>query len=312
VQILFGVANTDDPVCAIVDQLLGEFPHADAQLIKCPKMLGANLKVSTLTQLQPRVKHEVVLISDADVRVSSIFLANVVQPLADSQVGLVHSLYRLANPTAWPMRWEAIAVNADFWSQVLQARTLRPFDFALGAVMVTRHSDLERIGAFSALLDYLADDYQLGHKIASTGKRIELCPIVAECWEAPMDVRDVLNRQVRWARTIRVCQPLPYFLSVLSNATLWPLCWLFAFPTNWALVVTAIVLCWRTVSAQLLQARLTGTAPSPLDGVLVLFKDVIGAAIWLAAFVGNKISWRGETYRLERGGKLLKLSRNRL
>ena len=115
------------------------------------------------------------------------------------------------------------AVNADFWSQVLQARTLRSQDFALGAVMATRRAQLAELGGFRALVDFLADDYQLGNQLARRGYCIELCPVVVECWERPQGWREVWAHQLRWARTVRVCQPAPYFLSILSNATVWPI-----------------------------------------------------------------------------------------
>src|SRR5688572_14929794 len=120
VQILFGVASADDLVCPVVEKLLAEFTNLDAQLVKCPQALGPNSKVSTLTQLQPHIRHDLILVSDADVRVPSDFLTNVVFPLRDTEVGLVSCFYKLANPSTLAMRWEAIAINADFWSQVLQ------------------------------------------------------------------------------------------------------------------------------------------------------------------------------------------------
>src|SRR6185369_5879846 len=118
------------------------------------------------------------------------------------------------------------AINADFWSQVLQSRSLKPIDFALGAVMALRRQALNKIGGFAALSDCLADDYQLGHRIARCGYDIGLCPVVVECWSEPMGWKAVWKHQTRWARTIRVCQPVPYFFSMLSNPTLWPLLWL--------------------------------------------------------------------------------------
>src|SRR2546426_7312771 len=166
---LFGVASADDPVCNVVERLLSEFPASDAQLIKCPQMLGPNAKVSTLTQLQPHANHDVIVISDADVRVPPDLLANLVAPLQKRDVGLVHCFYQLANPSTIAMRCEAVAVNADFWSQVLQGCDLKPLDFALGAVMATRRAQLDAIGGFAALLEYLADDYQLGRRIAARG-----------------------------------------------------------------------------------------------------------------------------------------------
>ena len=184
-QILFGVASADDPACPLVRELLAEFPQADAQLVVCAATMGVNGKISTLRQLEPLIRHPLVIISDADVRVSADFLANVTQPLADPDIGLVNCFYRLSTPGGLAMRWEAIAINADFWSSVLQAQSLKKVDFALGAVMALRAAQLRDIGGFADLADYLADDYHLGRKIAGLGKRIVFSPVVVDCREAP-------------------------------------------------------------------------------------------------------------------------------
>jgi ceramide glucosyltransferase len=306
VQILFGVASAQDPVCDIVKGLLAEFPGRDAQLVVCGPLLGANLKVSKLTELERLAKYDVVVISDADVRVPPDLLVNLVAPLQDAKVGLVNCFYRLANPTTAAMRWEAVAVNADFWSQVLQAQSLKPIDFALGAVMATRRQRLEEIGGFAALADCLADDYQLGHRIARRGHRIALSPVVVECWSDPMGWAAVWKHQLRWARTVRVCQPVPYFFSVLSNATLWPLLWLAAHPTGPVLAFGVGCGLVRVLSALNLEGRLSrGTDVG--YGWMAPVKDLLQAMIWLLAFLGNRIEWRGERMRLRRDGTLERL-----
>jgi ceramide glucosyltransferase len=313
VQILFGVAAADDPVCGIVRKLLREFPDTDAQLVIGAPLPGANAKVAKLAELEGLAKHELLVISDADVRVPADFLANIVVPLCSVSLslgegfgertprpfdalcglepkgqngpltpalspsegergnrrqfsgeprfmgracGLVCCFYRLANPTTLAMQWEAIAVNADFWSQVLQARSLKPLDFALGAVMATRRQQLQEIGGFAGLVDCLADDYQLGNRIAGCGYGIALSPVVVECWSAPMGWADVWKHQLRWARTIRVCQPMPYFFSILSNATLWPVVWFMVKPGAAIAVCAIVCLLVRILTALNLQGRL--------------------------------------------------------
>ncbi len=318
-QILFGVAAPEDPVCGIVRKLLQEFPGHDAELVVCGPLSGANAKVSKLVEMEPRAKHDLLVISDADVRVPPDLLTNLVAPLhepAEDQgsrgrspsrgVGLVCCLYRLANPTTLAMQWEAIAVNADFWSQVLQARSLRPIDFALGAVMVVPRRQLQEIGGFTALANCLADDYQLGNRIVRHGYSIAISPVVAECWSAPMGWAAVWKHQLRWARTIRVCQPAPYFFSILSNASLWPLLWLIARPSPAVLACVAVCLLIRLVTALHLQQWLTRNQPAYGQSWLVPVKDLLQAAIWVLAFMGNRIEWRGERMRLLRDGTLVR------
>jgi ceramide glucosyltransferase len=309
IQILFGVADAGDPVCPIVRELIKKNPGRDARLVVCAESLGANGKISTLIQLERLAKHPLILVSDADVRVPPDFLANIAAPLRDAKTGLVNCFYRLANPATTAMSCEAIAINADFWSQVLQSASLKPLDFALGAVMLARRNLIEEIGGFSALANCLADDYQLGHRIAQKGHNIALCPVVVECWDAPMNWRDVWKHQLRWARTIRVCQPVPYFFSILSNATFWPLVWLMASPvlskTLCAPLAALALLLMRIIIAQSLQRRFSPARDNLAPPWLVPVKDLLQAAIWAGAFLGNIIEWRGQKMRLCRDGTLI-------
>jgi ceramide glucosyltransferase len=306
VQILFGVASADDPACDIANKLIREFPKLDARLVVCNERLGGNAKVSKLAQLEPQVKHDVIIVSDADVSAPPDLLSNAVAPLRDPGVGLVSCFYRLTGSVNAAMRWEAVAINADFWSQVLQAKSLEPLDFALGAVMVTRRNQLAEIGGFKALVDCLADDYQLGNRIARRGHRVELCPVVVECLAGPMNWTKVWRHQLRWARTIRVCRTVPYFFSILSNATLWPLVWLVVRPEAWSACAAAVCLLVRAVTAASLEVRLTQTPFAVSTLWLVPMKDLLQAALWACAFAGNRVEWRGERYRLRRDGTLEK------
>lgn len=285
---------------------MAEFAAWDAELIVCAPLQGTNLKIAKLAQVEKRCKHEIVIVSDADVRVPAGFLTSLVEPLKDSQVGLVNCFYRLANPSTLAMQWEAVAINADFWSQVLQSQSLKPLDFALGAVMAFRRAHLQQIGGFSSLMDCLADDYQLGHRIAQRGHRITLSPLVVECWSEPMGWRAVWKHQLRWARTIRVCQPVPYFFSLLSNATLWPLLFIAVAPLG--SVFGFALACWavRVGAALDLRQRLEQARVPLRLGWLALVKDLLQVAIWLAAFLGNRIEWRGERMRLRPDGTLVR------
>jgi ceramide glucosyltransferase len=307
VQIIFGVASAEDAVCSVVRELLAEFTAVDARLIVCGENLGANAKVSTLRQLEPHCCHELLMISDADVRVPPEFAANVTPLLSDPNVGLVNCFYRLPNPSTLATQWEAVAVNADFWSQVLQSRSLRPVDFALGAVMTLPAAQLQAIGGFATLADYLADDYQLGRCVSRQNKRIEFATLVAECCDPPMTWPQVWAHQSRWARTIRVCQPVPFFLSILNNATLWPL--LLLADTRQPLAVCAAAGCvvFRVFTAWRQQSRLTQSRRHTVYGWMAPVKDILDALVWAAAFTGNKIVWRGDSYRILPGGKLEKL-----
>ncbi len=315
VQILFGVAAKDDPVCNLVRDLIAKYPKVDAELVICSAALGPNAKVSSLIQLEAVAKHDIIVISDADVLVPRDLLTNIVVPLKKPETGLVNCFYCFANPSTPAMRWEAVAVNADFWSQVLQSKSLKPIDFALGAVMLTSRETLKRSGGFESLVDYLADDYQLGNRIAKIGKKIELASVVVECWESPRGWRAIWNHQLRWARTIRICQPAPFFFSILSNPTIWPLIWFFtsfllrrSLGSDLKIVFVPVLLFipFRMLLALKLEERLTNKVSHYGYFWIIPIKDLLNVAVWALAFFGNSVEWRGERFKILSGGKLEK------
>jgi ceramide glucosyltransferase len=342
VQILFGVADANDPVCAIVRQLIHSHPHLDAVLVITSERLGPNAKVGNLIQLARHAKHDVLAASDADVFVDNHFLANTVGLLREPEVGLVNCFYQFAMPKNFAMRWEAMAVNADFWSQVLQSNMLHRQDFALGAVMMARRDMLAKIGGYESLLDYLADDYHLGRRIAATGARIELAGTVVECRDEVMSFGTVWKHQLRWARTIRASQPLSYFFSILNNVTLWALLLIlfgmaqttsisglphsgsFDLPflrgtvfvegqisihSNYcaALFVGIAATTLRMFVASSLAVRLTRMKIYHDLFWVVPIKDLLQFGIWLGAFLGNTVEWAGKKFRITRDGRLVKV-----
>lgn len=304
VQILFGVADPKDPVCEIVRGLIRGFPTIDAELVICQPILGPNAKVSSLTHLQPKAKHDFILVSDADVFAPPDFLAELMDGFRDERIALMNSFYAMSPPKSPAMVWESIAVNADFWSQVCQSNSLKKMDFALGAVMAVRRSALEKIGGFRPLVDYIADDYQLGNRIARDSGEIKISNVVVECREAPKTFRQIWSHQLRWARTIRICQPAPYFMSILSNGALWPLLWSFAGGWDYGAKQCLAI---RLLTAMANLVRLTGKKERIAEAIYVWPKDLAAFVIWAGSFLGSEVVWRGERFRVASGGKFEKL-----
>ena len=308
IQFLFGIHDASDPAGDVVRALLAEYPDRDARLVVCPDRPGTNAKVGTLAQLEPLARHDLLLVSDADVHVDPGLLAQLVLPMRDPGVGLANCFYRMANTSTAALRWEAIAVNADFWSQVLQSRMLKPQDFALGAVMLARRADIAAIGGFAGLADHLADDYQLGHRIHRLGRRIELSTVAVDCWDPPLGWGAVWAHQLRWTRTIRVCQPGPFAASVLANGSVWTFAWLAAaLATGHAPWPACGLLALRAVLAADLYRTMRRGLPGHAMPWMVWLRDLLGFVLWAAAFLGNTVVWRGTRFRVLRDGRLVAL-----
>src|SRR5262249_18430744 len=136
---------------------------------------GTNRKVANLSQMMRHARHDILVMSDSDIRVRRDYLTNMVGPLAmDPGVGLTTCLYRARALLGPPSVAESLFINTDFSPMVLAAQIVQRFEYAYGASIAVRRQALEQIGGFAPIADHLADDYQLGNRISKRGWRLVL------------------------------------------------------------------------------------------------------------------------------------------
>jgi ceramide glucosyltransferase len=302
-QLIFGVSDPGDPAVEVVRKLQAKYPNLPIELIVCDRVLGANIKVSNLVQMLPAARHELLLVNDSDIQVPVDYLRKVIAPLADASVGLVTCLYRgVAAPTVGS-RLEALGIGTDFIPGVLSARFLeKGLHFGLGSTLAFRRHDLEMIGGFEAFLDYLADDYELGRRIAATGKRVELNEAIVTTYLPAYTLRQFFQHQLRWSRTIRDARRWGYTGLLFTFGVPWALLTLLAARgAAWAWGLFALTLAVRLAVG-------IGTAVLVLRDehmirniVLLPLRDLIAPLVWAASFMGNRIHWRGEVFDLKEG-----------
>jgi ceramide glucosyltransferase len=309
-EILFGVSDPEDPAIEAVEQLKKEFPQRQIRLIFCSEDLGANTKVSNLAQMARQARHEHLVVSDSDIRVESDYLRRVVAPLSRPEIGLVTCLYRgIANSTLGS-KLESLGISTDFCAGVLVARMLEGIKFGLGSTLALRRRDVESVGGFEALADYLADDYQLGNRIAAKGLEVELSDVVVETFLPRYSVMEFLGHQLRWARTIRDSRFWGYVGLGFTFGLPWAfLGLLISRGALWAWELLAITIAFRVaMSLEVGTAVLQDRQLVPLL-YLVLLRDLVAFFVWIASFAGHTILWRGESFRLRRG-KLTRIVRD--
>lgn len=302
-EILFAVHEPDDPALCLVERLKSEFPQRDIQVFVFPDALGANVKVSNLAQLLPYAKHQCLLVNDSDIRVDPDYLQRVMTRLADTRVGMVTSLYRgVAANTFWS-RLEALGISTDFSAGVLMANVLEgEARFALGSTMAFRRSDLTQVGGFRVLLDYLADDYELGARISKSGKSVQIADTIVETFLPAYSGRDFVRHQLRWARGIRDSRPWGYLGLCLTYAVPWAiLALVLAGGTWWSWLLLGTVLIARfaavfTVGSAVLRDRQVHRL-----WWLIPIRDCIALALWALAYTGRTVHWRGDRFVLRKG-----------
>lgn len=304
-QIIFGVRDASDPVISIIKKLQRDFPVCDIALVVSPKEIGFNRKVSNLQNMLGTAKHDVLLLADSDIHVGPDYLRRVVAPLQQENIGLVTCLYRGTNATTFGGLLENISLSSTFGPDVCAARALQGIKFALGSTIVLKRALLEKIGGFPAIADYLADDYLLGHRTAAAGYEIVLSDYVVEHDTGPLSFSAMLRHQLRWNRAVRVSRPLGYLGLIVTYGTVTALlallAWQFSAFAWWLLAVTLLL--------RLLPAFVVGVY-GMRDFILARWfwllpvRDVITFSVWLVSFFGNRIVWRGESFRVLPGGKL--------
>jgi ceramide glucosyltransferase len=216
--LLFGVASLDDPAVVAVKELQAEFPERAIGLVECPERLGTNGKVSTLAQLATHARHDFLLINDSDITVSPCYLERVLSCFAPDStrfapasqepgkppVGLTTALYRGRAHGTLPSRLEALGIATEFMPGVLLSKIIEGgLHYGLGSTLAVRREALEKAGGLLSIVDYLADDYELGACIAHAGYRVEVSTEVVETSVPAYSWRGFFDHQLRWLRTVR-------------------------------------------------------------------------------------------------------------
>jgi ceramide glucosyltransferase len=304
-QVLFGVRDPDNPVVALLRELARDHPGWDLEVVICPEDLGLNPKISILRQLMPRARYDLLVIADGDVKVDPDYLAQVAAAFRQPGVGLVSCPYRAGRSHTLGAALEALTITADFIPSVAVAKSVEGIRFALGATMALTRQALSAMGGLAPLADFLADDYQLGLKVAQTGLQVEILPYVVETNNPEMSFSAYLAHQLRWARTYRVCRPAGYLAYGITHALVYSLALLLVAglaPWAWGLVAATLAL-RGTLAVFSERLCLKGELP-PWAFALLPLKDLLAFGLWLLSFLGRRVSWGEHYFQVNREGKL--------
>lgn len=305
-QIVFGVADGEDPAVPIVRALIEEFPQADLTLVIDPMQRGANLKVANLRNMLPAARYDLLVMADSDMRVAPDYLTAVTAPLAvppsaGPETGLVTCLYRGISAGGLCSDLAALHINHGFLPQAVLADSGGLGAGCFGATMALRRATLEAVGGFEALADTLADDYVLGQAVRRLGLGVTLSPHLIDDIVAEPGFAALFRHELRWARTVRLAAPWGYLGSIVTYPV--PLAligWLLgARPVAAAILVLALFC--RAWSARRLDHAL-GLRRASLW--LLPLRDLLSFAVFAASFLGRSVAWRDRKFRVSPSGQL--------
>jgi ceramide glucosyltransferase len=316
-ELLFGVSSLDEPAADAVERLKAEFPKVSIKLVECPDRLGTNGKVSTLFQLAVHARYEFLLINDSDITAGPRYLERVMNcfgPATSSRgkpqppVGLVTALYRGHAHGTLGSRLETLGIATDFMAGVLLSKLIEGgLHFGLGSTLGVRREALEKAGGLLALVDHLADDYEMGARVTKSGYRVALCAVVVASGVPAYNWGGVGGQRLRWARLVCDARPGGYFGLIVTHGLAWALLNVLASGLSplslWLLGLSFFL---RLAQAMMVGAEVIGDHQVLPNLWLLPLRDLVHMGVWVAGFAGNTIVWRGERFVLK-DGKLASL-----
>jgi ceramide glucosyltransferase len=298
-EILFCVSEEQDPATPVIRKLIEDFPNRAIRLLVGSDPLGVSDKVNKLCRLSREARHDIVIVSDSDVRVDPGYLRAVAAPLQDPQVGAVTCLYRGVTDGSLAADLEAVGNSTDFAAGVLVAWLFSDLNFMLGATMAVRKSSLAEIGGFESLVDYFSDDYELGNRIAGKGYRIDLIAHPVAIVYPHQTLQDAFRHQLRSNLSIRFSRPAGHLgLLFTQGLPLAILAAIFAPSATPALAILGAYIVLRTASAWIIGVQ--GMKDANLGGKmeLLVLRDAFAFIVWLVSFFPQRIFWRGKQFRV--------------
>jgi ceramide glucosyltransferase len=296
-EILFCVGDELDPAIPVIAKLASDFPQRRINLLIGSEPLGVSDKVNKLCRMAREARHEILAVSDSDVRVEPNYLRAVAAPFRDPAVGAVTCLYRGLTDGSLAANLEAIGNSTDFAAGVLVAWLFAPVNFTLGATMATTKTRLAEIGGFESLVDHFSDDYELGNRIAARGHRVELSTFPVSIVYPEQTLADAFRHQLRWNVSIRFSRPAGHLGLIFTQAL--PLALLAAIlapSAAWAIGLLVGYLLLRGTSAWVIGVYGMRDAGVRRHMELLPLRDAFAFIVWVVSFFPQRIHWRGREF----------------
>jgi ceramide glucosyltransferase len=298
-QLLFGVADANDPAIPVVQELLAEFPGHDARLVAGAPAFGLNPKVENLASMDRFRKHEVILISDSNVRVRPSYLRETACYLAEPGVGLVTNLFAGVGDTHSGATMENLQLNGFIAGGMAMASVLG-VTCVVGKSMLMPARALEAIGGFARVRNLLAEDQVVGVLVRKAGYSIRLSHHVIDNVNRRRGFTWFLNRHSRWYKIRRQMALTAFLAEPMANLATVGLVWAFSGDSGiaWGGLLCLVGL---GMARDAVQTRwLAGRFPELRKLLFSPAKDLLLLPLWFDAIVNTRVQWRGHRFHVGR------------
>ncbi len=303
---VFGVSTGSDPALDALNEIKRRYPSASI-IQTVGDEPSVNRKVGKLMRmLRQPPQADVLVMSDADVRVQPDYLRRIAAELAaEERTGIVTCTYGgIVLHGSLGAKLEASFVNTDFTPTAILSYYLEPMRHAFAATVAIRTSTLEEAGGLETVKNSFGDDFALARRVSALGRRIKLSSSVVTMAIGRMSFREFWEHQMRWARVDRKIRPIS--LARLGiNGPFWALAFLLACGFGWPSIAIAGAVVGARLGMSVWTVRRVLRLPLRfVDLALIPLKDLIMQAVWVASLAGDEVEWRGRKLRLLASGEM--------
>ena len=305
-QLVISVQRLDDPALPLLRRIADAHP-ARVTLVVRESEPTVNGKIQNIANGLEAARHDILVISDADVRVGPDYLRTIVAPLADPKIGYSCTLYRTADARNVPEKLELLSMNADFVPSLIFTHWTKSAVFCLGATVAARRADIDATGGIASLAEYLVEDQEMGRRLTAYGKHMAFIPMSVDIIPDYPTFQSWWTHQVYWDQNTKAANPIGFALTVLTRAI--PFAVMFTCLTGftamgWAVLFATLAI--RIVSCAAI-ARVLGDREVMGALWLMPLRDCLGLMSWAAALMKRTFIWRGHRFTLDRHGRISRI-----
>jgi ceramide glucosyltransferase len=311
-QVVLSAQREDEPALPLLYEIQREFGPERVTVVVDGSGTVPNGKVRNLLVGQAGARHDLLVVSDADVPLRPDYLKTIVAPLADPAdptdpgVGCATTFYKAVGARRWYEALEQVFFNAEWVPNLVFAHVTGASPFVLGASNAVRRSTLDEIGGLAELGYYLLEDFEMGRRIRARGQRIAVVPYFVDMLVDLPGPGAWWRHQLYWDKNTRAGNPWGLFGTLFIRAI--PFAVAFAAVRGGdrlGLAVLAAAAAVRVLLAGLFMGWGLGDREGLRGLWLLPLRDLAGFVSTVMAFARPTVTWSGARFVVGRGGRMV-------
>jgi len=304
-EVVLGVRDAQDAAYKVAEAAVARWPDR-MRLVVQKGEPGLNPKVNQLITLTQAARHEIVLVSDSNVRVPPGYLAEIAAHFLDPTVGLVTNPVVGVGEQRLGSLLDNLHMTAGITAGALAAKKASGHDLVIGKSMALRKADLAAMGGWEATKDVLAEDHLMGKWTTKVlGKRVAFCRRPVFNVTQKRKVVDFLRRYQRWSVMQHAAVGhVVYFSQIFLQPIFFALLAFLALPSLQTAAFLALVTLVKVFVDGTTMQALRGESLAPAAWFAIPLKDLSVTYAWAYGLTHDTVNWRGNELKVLAGTRL--------